>query len=301
MESSAVALRFDMIRAAPAGGASQDAAASSSKHVCNVIDTPGHVDFASEVSMASRLCDGALVLVDAVEGVCTQVCPSSIADTVPLCALIDDVVSGLKDTDMIQTIAVLRQAWIDRLRPLLVINKLDRLITELKLSPSEAYHHLSQLIEQVNAVMGSFYASDRMEDDLRWREERERRLAQRAEAQADEGANGASNGDEDIDGAEYEEKEDEDIYFAPDRGNVLFASAIDGWAFRLGKFARLYGEKLGIKEANLRKVLWGDWYLDPKTKRVVGRKKLAGRNLKPMFVQFVLENIWRVYNTVLDE
>jgi ribosome assembly protein 1 len=189
---------------------------------------------------------------------------------------------------------------------------MDRLITELKLSPSEAYHHLSQLIEQVNAVMGSFYASERMEDDLRWREERERRLALRRDEQGDVPAGSTPGGSApgsgtntptpaEDDGGEYEEKEDEDIYFAPERGNVLFASAIDGWAFRLGKFARLYADKLGIKEANLRRVLWGDWYLDPKSKRVVGRKKLAGRPLKPMFVQFVLDNLWRVYDTVLGD
>ncbi|KAI5454887.1 Cytoplasmic GTPase/eEF2-like protein (ribosomal biogenesis) [Naganishia albida] len=275
MESSAVSLRFQMLRRRKEGEADQ-----SPHHILNLIDTPGHVDFASEVSTAARLCDGALVLVDSVEGVCTQ------------------------------TIAVLRQAWLDNLKPILVINKLDRFITELKLTPSEAYHHLNQLIEQVNAVMGSFFASARMEDDLRWREMREQRLKDRQlakDAAEDAGGSGtntpAEQAEDDADLGEFEEQEDEDLYFAPERGNVIFASAIDGWAFRLGKFAQLYGAKLGIQEHKLRKVLWGDYYLDPKSKRVIGRKKAAslGKTLKPMFVQFVLDNIWRVYETVLEE
>lgn len=188
---------------------------------------------------------------------------------------------------------MLRQAWQDNLRPILVINKLDRLITELKLSPIEAYHHLARLIEQVNVVMGEFFAGERMEDDLRWREERDRRLAAKKDQYADEGE--ATANEEDI----FKEKDDEDIYFAPERGNVVFASAIDGWGFRVGKFAQLYSAKLGFKEANLRRVLWGDFYLDPKTKRVISHKHLRGRSLKPLFVHFVLENLWAVYDAVV--
>ncbi len=98
---------------------------------------------------------------------------------------------------------------------------------------------------------------------------------------------------------EFQEKDDEDIYFAPEKGNVVFASAIDGWGFRVGKFAQLYAAKLGMKEANLRRVLWGDFFLDPKTKKVISYKHLRGRALKPLFVQFVLENIWAVYDAVV--
>jgi ribosome assembly protein 1 len=174
-----------------------------------------------------------------------------------------------------------------------VINKIDRLITELKLTPLEAYHQLVRLIEQVNAVMGDFFASERMEDDLRWREERERRLMAKRDALADE----AVALDNEID--EYLEKDDEDIYFAPEKGNVVFASAIDGWGFRVGKFAQLYAQKLGMRESNLRRVLWGDFFLDSKSKRVISHKHLRGRSLKPLFVQFVLENIWAAYDAVL--
>lgn len=200
----------------------------------------------------------------------------------------------------------------ERLKPILIVNKLDRIITELKLAPIEAHHHLTQLIEQVNAVMGSFHATERMDDDLRWREERERRVAQKKEKAQEEAAGAANTGAESSTGAskdespegqddeeEYQERDDEDLYFAPEKGNVIFASAIDGWAFRVNQFAAIHAARLGIKEANLRKVLWGDFYLDPKTKRVLNRKHLGKRSLKPMFVQFVLENLWAVYDSVL--
>lgn len=181
---------------------------------------------------------------------------------------------------------VLRTVYLSHLRPILVINKLDRLVSEIKLSPTEAYHHLNRIIEDVNAVVGSFYSSERMEEDLRRHERRAK-------------ANGGS-GEGDAEEEPFEERDDSALYFDPAQGNVLFASAIDGWAFRISRFAELYASKLGFSASNLNKVLWGEWYLDPKSKRVLSRKKMeaSGKKLKPLFVQFVLENIWAVYDCV---
>jgi ribosome assembly protein 1 len=259
MESSAISLFFSLLRRS-----SPNTDPVQAEYLINLIDSPGHIDFSSEVSTASRLCDGALVLVDAVEGVCSQ------------------------------TVTVLRQTWTEKLKPLLVINKMDRLVTELRMSPSEAYTHLSQLLEQVNAIMGSFYQGERMEDDLKWREQLEVRVREKHEEKErdkTQETNGAAA--ETPEG--YEEKDDEYLYFAPENNNVIFSSAIDGWAFTVRQFAGLYEKKLGIKRSVLEKVLWGDFYLDPKTKRVLSSKHLKGRNLKPMFVQLVLDNIWAVY------
>lgn len=265
MESSAISLFFSMLRRP-----SPDAAPVPKEYLINLIDSPGHIDFSSEVSTASRLCDGAVVLVDAVEGVCSQ------------------------------TVTVLRQTWVEQLKPILVINKMDRLITELKMTPAEAFSHLSRLLEQVNAVIGSFYQGERMEDDLQWRERMEDRINTSTSQNQDRKKHSADDESASIitettEATEFEERDDEDLYFAPEKNNVIFCSAVDGWAFTIRQFAAIYEKKLGIKRTVLEKVLWGDYYLDPKTKRVLGVKHLKGRALKPMFVQLVLDSIWAAY------
>jgi ribosome assembly protein 1 len=245
MESSAISLYFRVLHK------KQDGEGFDTKeHLINLIDSPGHIDFSSEVSTASRLCDGAVVLVDVVEGVCSQ------------------------------TVTVLRQCWIDKLKPILVLNKIDRLITELRLSPAEAYLHLSKVVEQVNSVIGSFFSGQRMAQDLAWREQIEK---------------------EGQETKEFVEEDDNDLYFDPSQNNVIFASAIDGWGFNISQMARFYETKLGIKRENLQKVLWGDFYFDPKTKKIIGSKGLKGRNLKPLFQQLVVENIWKIYENIVIE
>ena len=261
MESSAISLYFSMLRRA-----NPDAAPEPKEYLINLIDSPGHIDFSSEVSTASRLCDGAVVVVDAVEGVCSQ------------------------------TVTVLRHTWTEKLKPLLVINKIDRLITELKMTPGEAYIHLSKLLEQVNAVLGSFFQGERMEEDLNWREQMEARVAASAAKEAMVADQLADSGE-----FQFQERDDEGLYFAPEKNNVIFGSAIDGWAFTVRQFAGIYEKKLGIKRSVLEKVLWGSFFLDPKTKKVLGPRHLKGRPLKPLFVQLVLDQIWAVYQATVGD
>jgi len=93
------------------------------EYLINMIDTPGHVDFGGDVTRAMRAVDGAVVLVDAVEG------------TMP------------------QTETVLRQALKERVKPVLFINKVDRLINELQVDEMEMQIRLGKVIDKVNKLI----------------------------------------------------------------------------------------------------------------------------------------------------
>jgi ribosome assembly protein 1 len=176
-----------------------------------------------------------------------------------------DVVEGV----CAQTKVVLKQAWLEHIRPVLVLNKIDRLITEMKLKPLDAYVRMMQLLEQVNAIVGELFTIDVMS---------------KAEGLAD-----ASSG--------LDEADDSDLYFAPEQGNVVFASAADGWGFSLVDFARMFASKLGVDQRELESSLWGDFYFNSKEKSILPGAQAKAK--KPLFVQIVLENLWAVYEAVV--
>ncbi|KAM5508658.1 translation elongation factor 2 [Microsporum canis] len=92
----------------------------------NLIDSPGHVDFSSEVTAALRVTDGALVVVDCVSGVC------------------------------VQTETVLRQALSERIKPVCIINKVDRALLELQVSKEDLYQSFSRTVESVNVIISTY-------------------------------------------------------------------------------------------------------------------------------------------------
>ena len=91
-------------------------------YLINLIDSPGHVDFSSEVTAALRVTDGALVLVDCVEGASKSPCSVIVVCDELDC---DRAFAGV----CVQTETVLRQAIAERIKPVLFLNKLDRVFT----------------------------------------------------------------------------------------------------------------------------------------------------------------------------
>lgn len=141
IKSTSVSLYFELENASLVGAAKkmheqQDKAGENfgnimekkgtSPFLINLIDSPGHVDFSSEVTAALRVTDGALVVVDCVEGVC------------------------------VQTETVLRQAIAERIKPVLWINKLDRMFLELHMDLESMYQNFARVKESVNVVIETY-------------------------------------------------------------------------------------------------------------------------------------------------
>jgi len=108
----------------------QDYDETNNHFLINLIDSPGHVDFSSEVTAALRVTDGALVVVDCVSGVC------------------------------VQTETVLRQAITERIRPVLLMNKMDLALLTLQLEPEDMYQTFQRIIENVNVIVGTYGEDD---------------------------------------------------------------------------------------------------------------------------------------------
>ncbi|PWA68375.1 Elongation factor G, III-V domain-containing protein [Artemisia annua] len=193
------------------------------EYLINLIDSPGHIDFSAEVTAALRITDGALVVVDSIEGVC------------------------------VPTETVLRQALGERIRPVLTINKMDRCILDLQVDGEKAYQTFQRFIENVNVVIATY------EDPLLG-----------------------------------------DVMVYPEKGTVAFSSGLQGWAFNLTMFAKMYTSKFGVDESKMMERLWGENYFDPNTRKWT-TKNTGSADCKRGFVQFVYEPIKQIINLCMNE
>uniref|UniRef100_A0A9J8AP00 Eukaryotic translation elongation factor 2, like 2 n=3 Tax=Cyprinus carpio TaxID=7962 RepID=A0A9J8AP00_CYPCA len=209
----------------------------------NLIDSPGHVDFSSEVTAALRVTDGALVVVDCVSGVC------------------------------VQTETVLRQAIAERIKPVLMMNKMDRALLELQLEPDELFQTFQRIVENVNVIISTYGEGEHgpmgniMVDPV-------------------VGTVGFGSG---LHGWAFTLKQFAEMYVAK------FAAKGDK------KKADLPPAERAKKVEEMMKKLWGDKYFDPACGKFSKSATNAdGKKLPRTFCQLVLDPIFKVFDAIMN-
>lgn len=221
-------------------------------YLLNIMDTPGHPNFIDEVSAALRIADGAILVLDVVEGV----------------------------TSHVRTL--LRHAAQERLDIVVVVNKMDRLITELKLPPVDAYFKLRHVLDELNDALGT--------------------LPQLASDSPNPLNQSQSH---------PQQNDTEDAFIprklSPELGNVVFASAEHDWSFSLEQFARIYCELHQMKASAatpFARRLWGDIFYNRETRGFSTKPPADAEQGTPLvrtFVQFILEPLYKIYGQVIGE
>ena len=153
-----------------------------------------------------------------------------------------------------------------------VINKMDRLILELKLPPADAYYKLLHTIEEVNKIITLHTTSNTT-------------------------SNTPSN------------KMFNTPLLSPSKGNVCFASGQHGWSFTLESYSQLYLNKHttgtsefgGLNPSDLAKRMWGDWYHDTEKSVFTKVKPRGVSSSQRTFVTYILEPLYKIYSQVISE
>ncbi|KAF2187606.1 P-loop containing nucleoside triphosphate hydrolase protein [Zopfia rhizophila CBS 207.26] len=222
------------IKAAPMTIVLQSTARKS--HLFNILDTPGHVNFVDEVAASVRLADGVVLVVDIVEGV------------------------------QVNTEQVIKHAVLEGLPLTLVINKMDRLILELKLPPQDAYFKIKHVIEEVNTVI---------ENTIPGQGEKRRISPERG-----------------------------NVAFAC--ANMRWCFTLQSFAKMYADFypgsnkGPGFGQsKKSIDAAKFALRLWGDIFFNPRSRKFT--RKAMEEGSKRSFVYWVLEPIYKLYSHTLSE
>ncbi|XP_060934489.1 elongation factor 2b-like [Limanda limanda] len=205
----------------------------------NLIDSPGHVDFSSEVTAALRVTDGALVVVDCVSGVC------------------------------VQTETVLRQAIVERIKPVLMMNKMDRALLELQIDPEDLYQTFQRICETVNVIIATYGEDDGPMGPI--------------QIDPPIGTVGFGSG---LHGWAFTLKQFAEMYVAKfaAKGNT-----------------EMTPDEHCKKVEDMMKKLWGDRFFDVSTGKFLKSGNTAdGKSLPRTFVALVLDPIFKVFKAIME-
>jgi len=260
-------------RSAESSADAQQSLPSCLPFLLNVIDTPGHLDFSTEVLSAMSLCDAAFLVVDAVEGVCAQ------------------------------TRTVMRYLVTLGLDIILVVNKLDRLYTEWMMNSYDAFTQLLQVVASVNELYASTKASLSLHDNLVG----DQPVGDQGVLSTTGSPDPAVH--DQVDSADGENPHTNTLpadYFTPRAGNIVFASALHGWGFSLHSFAaklRTMFPGLAGKYSvsDLSELLWNpSASLDTQAQsiRIAGKGQVCKA---PIFSSIILESLFHIYAVTTED